>query len=255
MTDSQREHITDGVPALAPHRFGLRSVANFTQRNNGRWLNGIDWDQNCGTGVNEAYVYCDPNIPEDFVKEAYEKGYGNADAFALYAMIECSLLLGEDDKTKAQAELVLGEDYAVERRLATQVLAEATDLVPAGLPVKAAVGAAIQAFTLTSRAEPIVHVSPNVAAFLDLRDHGKYLSLPSGEKVSVGYGYAEGFGGTAYDDYALFVTGPLLVLYGTAQVVEAPVIVDNEHVVLAERPWLIGTMCDSVRVSVKDLLV
>jgi hypothetical protein len=255
MTVGQRQHITEGVPPVAPHRFGLRSVATFTQRPDGPWLYGVDWDENCGGGVNEGYVDCDPDIPVDFVKEPFDKGYNDADAFALYAMIECSLIGGQDDKAKAMAELLAGEDYGVERRLATQVLAEATDIVPAGaVSAKAALASLLGAWYLTSRIEPVIHMSPNVAQFVDFEAHGNHLTLKSGERVSIGAGYAEGFGGTTFDDYALFATGPVFGFYGTAVVYEAPVIVDNEHVVLAERPWLVGSRCTPVRVSIAGLL-
>lgn len=243
------------APKGTPHRFGLRSVADVRPEGDARWVNGILYDQSCGTGVGRAYVPCDTTRPVDFAKEPFDLDLGNtADALVLYAMAECSLIGRGTTIAEAQAELNAGADYALESEFALTAYAAAGTTVGTSSDVRQALAALISSWT--SGLEFTVHVSPNVAILLGdaIERSGNGLYLRTGEKVSVGYGYAAGAAQTGVDTGAMFLTGDVFVYEGLAREAEAPVIVDNNMTSLVERPYLVASTCQTKKITLTNLL-
>lgn len=240
------------APTGTPHRYGLLSVAEIRPQGDGKWLNGIQFDQTCGNGVARGYVPCD-TPPEDFVKEPTDLDLGNeADALVLYAMVQCGMIGGVTDTSYAEAELDAGEARALEEEFALEVWASATSIGTTA-DVKAGVAALLDAWP--SGIEPTIHMSPNVALLSDFIERdGDVIRLKTGEKVAVGYGYKAGAGLTGVDAGALFITGPVWGYQGNLVTAGAPLIVDNEYTQLAERPWLITTLCESFKITLTNLL-
>lgn len=242
------------APQGTPHQYGLLSVMDLQTGGSGHWLNGIEFDQVCGIGVKRAYVPCDvARAPENFVKEPVELSRGNtADAMVLYAMVDCGFIGGGDDPALARAELEAGESKALEAEFALNAYATA-DLVGSASNAKAALAALVSAWD--SALQFTVHMSPNVALLLDdvLVKDGNGLFLITGEKVAVGYGYADGTAQTGIDTGALFLTGPVFGYSSNVLEAGAPRIVDNAAVTLAERPWLIASLCNAKKITLTDL--
>lgn len=241
------------APQGTPHRYGLMSVM-AQQTGDGKWLNGIQFDQTCGVGVKRAYVPCSTERPpENFVKEPLDLDQGNeADALVLYAMVDCGMIGGGLDPALARAELDAGESRALEVEFALSAYATATDI---GSSADAKAGLAALVSSWDAGVEFTVHVSPNVALLLGdwLVKEGDGMYLRTGEKVSVGYGYAEGTAQTGVDTGAMFLTGPVFGYAGDVMEVAAPRIVDNANVSLAERPWLVASLCDTKKITLTGI--
>jgi hypothetical protein len=241
------------APQGTPHRYGLLSVTAMQSPGSGHWVNGIEFDQTCGVGVKRAYVPCD-TPPTNFVKEPLELSRGNeADALVLYAMVDCGFIGGGDDPELARAELAAGEARALEAEFALTAYANAGPPIGTTTDAAEALGALLASWD--AGVMPTIHMSPNVAVLLGDRivREGDGLYLRTGEQVSVGYGYAEGAAQNGINTGALFITGP--VFGYSSDVIEgaAPRIVDNAAVTLAERVWLIASLCTTQVIILEDL--
>lgn len=242
------------APKGTPHRFGLRSVADVRPAGDGRWINGVQYDEFCGTGVDRAYVPCD-TPPDGWTKEPFDLTLGRtADALVLYAMAECSLIGRGTTIAEAQAELNAGVDYALEAEFALTAYADAGTTVGTSSDPRQALAALISSWT--SGLEFTVHLSPNVALLLGsyIQRAGNGLYLRTGEKVSVGYGYAAGAAQTGVDTGAMFLTGDVFVYEGQSREAEAPIIKDNNMLSLVERPYLVGSICQTKKITLTNLL-
>lgn len=243
------------APKGTVHRYGLRSVADVRPPGDNRWVNGILFDESCGTGVGRAYVPCDTDVPVDFVKEPFDLTLGSsADALVLYSLTECSLIGRGTTVAEAQAEFNAGVDYALESEFALTAYADAGTTVGTSSDVHQALAALISSWT--SGLEFTLHVSPNVASLLGskIQRSGNGLYLRTGEKVSVGYGYAAGAAQTGVDTGAMFLTGDVFIYEGQSRQAEAPVIVDNNMTSLVEAPYLVASICQTKKITLTNLL-
>lgn len=277
MADPRTNLTLDELPTKVAHRFGLKSVAETTQKPNGHWMTGSEWEEQCGTNLKVAPDNCDIALTQEErtkVSFTLDDGVGTDD-FTLYGFHRCSAI-GTALSARsgyAMAELSLGEWGQVERLFAQKVIDEGT--TPIGDDTddaRAALGALLQAWPYPI--EPTIHVTPNVATALasTVQNKVNHLETRTGEHISNGFGYGDALvpDETPVDpedpplpdvpfladvsEGLIILTGPTFVHYGTAienEQIDPPT---NTYLALAERPYSIGYLCGAIYVKVTGLI-
>lgn len=144
------------APSVTPLRYGLFSVAQFPNENDPHWQMGVEWQAwSCGI----ASAYACPTCVQNDGNTAPTKTYttppaaANALPFTVYGAFSCSPIGHWDDGvTRATANLINGEERAVELQMATGAAhnsnaltrATSTDITPTpGTPVTIPQGIAL----------------------------------------------------------------------------------------------------------------
>lgn len=248
-------------PAVKPIPFGLFSVADVRDMNDAHWSGGgIEMENPVGCGPTGVAIQpCEtPEAKDVFIVP----GYPNGDPYTAYAQYKCSGPVDFPDGQRfAMQALAAGEERSVEGALMTQLLADATDLTPGGAALPAENGVALLEGIWGQYGgpmQPTFHLDRTVAhlAWKAIDRHGNHLETELGALVSAGSGYFE----PAYDETNgtswIVVTGPLVVMRGTAQshkpyFIQDPL--DNEWVALAERTFAWAYLCGAFKVQVNSL--
>jgi hypothetical protein len=264
-----------GFRSPAPRRFGIRGVLTPLEPGTPHWqFDGATWEEVCASGAGVGAVPCDASPMagyERFVLAANVDPTGEAgtgtypedgfDAFFAYAMIECSMIGGQDYDARATRALELAEDDIVADRLLREVNVH-TNALSTTLSPKAALGMALNAWE--HGGDPVVLISHNIAQSLDLEvsENGQHLELKTGEKVYV-FRDHEGALADVSDDGPghIILLGDIVGIEGEQATIEVPVTgvdtgtanFNNDKIALSYRPWLVGFVCDAVWYRVQGL--
>lgn len=181
---------------------------------------------------------------------------------SVYKGVECDLLGGArgEYEIRAARGLELGESAAVERYFWDSVLpVAATDLNPSGaVSVVEAAGLLDEYAASVYGGTPVLHVGrrATISLFADSAIDGSpgTLFTVNGTIVANGAGYTSlvGPGGVVAgaDEVWAYITGQTMVRRGKVEVAQAPALLANQQVVLAERRIIPSFECFAVAVRI-----
>lgn len=262
----------EAVPGV-PSPFGLLSVATIVPPGDPHEMAGVKWlAMSCAAA--SVTPWCVTEVDDD-VAEFYPKEFQRptevyAPPVTVYHGYECATIGQSYDeaRTYALSGLTLGEPYALESWLWSDVLAPAaTDLTPVGgaVGLAAGVGALEGALGEVYGGIGVLHVplgagTPLGATGSLIRD-GARTRTWVGTLVALGAGYAVNTGPdgepAAEGEAWIYISGPVVVRREEPNVVPdgddgAVVIATNDRQVLVERTSVVGVECSvyAVRVEV-----
>ena len=246
-------------PTPSPRKFGLFSVAQPTNLNNGKWLGGVEYpSDNCAWDVLFAADPCNP-AAKDYSEEP---GFFEADAFYVYTLRACRAPGAINDaKDRAVKTFTGAEERGAETGLWASLVADtnAVNLGATALCPEAAVAVLEDWLGKNYGGTGVIHAPRDAATFLAtnarVRRHGNVLETELGTRVSAGAGYFYSGPGAAagVDEAWLYATGEVTVRRSPTEV-RGPLMkmtpADNTQVVLVERAYVVDYDCAVAAVKV-----
>lgn len=195
--------------------------------------------------------------------------------FAVYGGVQCQMVGFDIDDARANLRRIFeqGESTGVERAIMRSAFVAGpdlgegaiwdapTDITPAGGAVSPVVGVALlEGFMADSYiGVPTLHMPRTIASIFAGSDRivetGSEFMTKMGSKVAAGAGYdfpnngPDGLAAPAGEKW-LYATGEVLIVPGDIVEAEAPAMVENEYLLLAERPYMAALDCSTVAVRV-----
>lgn len=237
------------APTLTPLRGGLRTSATVVDATDPRAAFGIEYQpEACGQASIDVNRCVDTTTEKDF-----ENGIGTVTGtpFTVYKGVECDLFSYEEVKRRASKGLELGAWRAVEEWTWENLLAvnTTTDLTPAPVPnLKVGIGL-LEAYAAANYGGIATLHMPRSAVSLMYEVHGDpdHLHTLQGTKIANGAGYAANTSPAGVPAGAgeawLYISGEVLVTRSPVVTADAPMLVNNRSVALAEQVHTVTIEC------------
>lgn len=244
MVTTAEVHTRVAAPPVSPQAYGLFSVAAPISPSDTGWQVGVSW---------ESWACLDPNVTTDTcigmpstlavggIKE-FEvcPDTQKFKPFTVYVGIKRAGGTVEVAQESASQVLANGEEYAAEKILWAEMLADAGALPAAVAPVLA-LGKVEKALAVGFRGRGVIHLDALTATVLGdhLTRSGSQLTTLLGTPVVVGSGYD-------FDNAhpgAIFGTGSVAVRRSGVSLISAWDTKINDELGLAERTYIVGYDC------------
>lgn len=253
------------TPEVAPRRFGLLSVIDFTDSNDARFLAGVDFEsKGCVLPVGFAAALCEAQTPKTITDDdaPWSKGF----AFTSYILRECRAVgQWEEFQKRAGALYAAAEQNGIEQALwayLTAVDTDVTDVTPTGGAVTPEIGVALLEGWAGKNysGDPVIHAPRAVGSTLGTKGvmerHGNKMETTLGATVVSGGGYSKvgpNLAAEVAGESWLFATGQVVGWRGQ-MIAKGPFMVqsprDNTAQALAERPYALAVDCGIAAVRV-----
>ena len=230
------------APAVAPHPYGLFSVASPESPSGTDWQIGISFESWACLDANVTRSSCIDGLADAPPKE-FEvcPNTQSVKPFTVYSGVKLTGQSQEVARSESTAILQNAEEYAAEKGLWASLgtaVTESAALSPIGALALVENGLATGYMGLG-----VIHMTPGMAVRLGttvLIEKGNHLETIAGTPVVVGSGYA------AAAPQAIYGTGQLKIMRGPVDTVEAFALSVNDLLVLAERTYVVAWDCYAV---------
>ena len=223
------------APAVAPHPYGLFSVAPPSTPSGTDWQIGASWESWACITPNTTRSSCIDGLAEAPPKEFDVcPNTQSIKPVTVYVGVKRTGTSGDVGAAQAEAILTDAEEYAVEAYLWANFVAQITE--GAALSAVGALAAVEDALADGYMGKGTIHMSRGMAIRLaqQLVQKGTHIETFTGTPVAVGAGY---------ESTAIYGTGGVHVMRGPVDTVEAYALSVNDHLVLAERTYVAAWDC------------
>lgn len=241
------------APAVAPHPFGLFSVAAPQSPADSGWQLGVQWQSMACYDPFPTYDDCINGGVAESGKTIDGCAGFTLSAFkpvTVYAGVNRSGSSPDVAAADAQGVLTAGEEYAVEKALwAQMVAASAATATPAstnyGTPILAALALVEGWLAANYHGTGVIHMSRGTATGLggNLVRSGQQLQTITGTPVVAGGGYDQTVAESGSGKPAIYGTGVVAVRRGSISNLTAVERTVNDVLSIAERTYVVGWDC------------
>jgi hypothetical protein len=243
VTETRHIYTRVEAPPVAPHPFGLFSVAAPSTPADPHWQMGVEWRT---TACLPIATTTDPCITGDAITPKVaaacdlDDGFIGIKPFAAVAFFKRSGESQDVARAEAEAALAAGEEYAAESAL-WDSMSTVTATAAAG-PVSA-LGAVEAELGKGYHGTGVIHMSRflGIALANQLVKVGSQLQTIIGTPVVVGGGYDQA--ATEAGPHTIYGTGSIIVRRGVVETVDAVDRALNDIYSLAERTYVVGWDC------------